>query len=217
MKRIDIKNRKNLTLLAKAYYDNLLPRGKGGDIFYTKASNGEIDYIYFENDYYSKLSFETLNIDILQKVEQSNSSADWKELFAAIRENEEVSDYDYAKLHLYDIVNINFDTINIPEERVSSVLASPVGHLENRGDLLSSLENDLKRIYIGMTVDVFFQDGMRLDIDIPIDTEHEQRFPFKPIILLFKKYNLEMEDMRLYKGESNKKMRTIIMFKKSDT
>jgi hypothetical protein len=56
MIKIRIQNRMNLTLLAKAYWDNILPLGKYGEVYFDKDERNEVESIYFKDEeYYEEL------------------------------------------------------------------------------------------------------------------------------------------------------------------
>ena len=103
--QIDIINRRNLTLLAKAYWDNLFLKCTDGEMFYENDNQNEIKFIYFKADYYSKLITDINKAETMHKMLISNASSEWLELIKVIENGVEISKIDYGKLHLYDGMN----------------------------------------------------------------------------------------------------------------
>ncbi len=207
MIRLNIRNRQNLTLLAKAYMENLFVQCNIGEMFYDKDERNEIRFIYFEQNYYSLLIEDIFSPEKLLRISTSNSSNEWRELLEAIKNHEEVTNLDYGKLFLYDIGNSNYSTFEIPQERIENVLSLQMPVINSDNDLYVNIEADLKRIYVGKKISVSrFTNGRGISVNVPIKNETKQRFPFNPIIQLLKKYKQEIEDINIFKGENQNEL-----------
>jgi hypothetical protein len=207
MKRINIRNRQNLTLLAKAYMENLFVQCTIGEMFYDKDERNEIRFIYFEPNYYSLLIEDIFSQEKLARISISNASNEWKELIEVIKNYEEVANIDYGKLFLYDIGKSNYSAIEIPQERIENVLSLPMPVFKDDKNLYEIIEADLKRMYVGKRVSIArFTNGRGISVNVPINNEAIQKFPFKPIIVLLKKYKQEIEDINIFKGENQKEI-----------
>jgi hypothetical protein len=207
MIRINISNRQNLTLLAKAFLENLFVKCNIGEMFYDKDERNEIRFIYFEPNYYSLLTKDIFSSEKLSRITTSNSANEWKDLIEVIKNHEEIENIDYGKLFLYDIGNTNYSTTEIPQERIENVLSLPMPIINSEYDLYLSIEADLKRIYVGKIISVSrFTNGRGISVKLPFKNETKQRFPFNPIIRLLKKYEQEIEDINIFKGENQNEL-----------
>jgi hypothetical protein len=202
MIKINIKNRQNLTLLAKAFMDHLFVQCKMGEMFYDKDERNEIRFIYFDSNYFKLLKADVFNPEKLARISLSNMANQWRELLEVFNTYEEAIEIDYGKLFLYDIGESNYSIIEIPQERVDNVLSLPFSELKEDNELYKNIEADLKRIYIGKKVNITrFTNGRGISVKVPFKDDAIQRFPFKPIIDILKKYKQEIEDINLFKGE----------------
>lgn len=80
MIKIDILNRENLTLLAKAYLDKLFPMAKSGEIFYDVDNQNEVKSIYLLNSDYYRTLIEHIGMT-RHKFMASNAATGWENLF----------------------------------------------------------------------------------------------------------------------------------------
>ena len=215
MKKIDILNRMNLTLLAQAYMDGLIPKAKKGEIYFSKDyTTGEITYIYFNNSYYENILFKEINNSIfLGKINSSNASSNWNALRNALNNSIEINNLDLSKVELYPLVNEIEEPISYSEEILKNVLQTKDNNTEIGN--WKKIENDIKRIFPSLGIDVFRQDDMlRVAFNIPIILENEQRFIFKPIFLIISKNDMKVTDLKLYKGENKNFIRVSVFFDK---
>lgn len=199
MKKIDIKNRTNVTFLAKAYMDRLLTRAKKGEVFYEKNESGEISNIFFDDDYYTNVLHQDINNPILlEKINKSNAAPDWNNLIMTLSDYSNVDNLLLAHWELYTLVDEEDEPISYSEELLETLLSSKDN---NSGEgFWKKIQYDLKRLFPALNMDVFKQEGLfRISFNIPIKFENEQRFKFKPIIQILNKYNMGLTDVKIFK------------------
>lgn len=204
MIKIDINNSTNLTLLYGAYFDNLFPKSIYGELLYEEdLSNIELTvrYLYFEEVYYVSLMEFLKSDELMIKISESNSRNEWLNLIETLKNYTIVENVDVGVLNIYTPSKINFNTISLSNSIVESVLNREIENFSIGRKLFEEIQKDLRRIYQRVDISINnYPNGMGISILIPIKEENEQRFPFKPIIELLKKYNQEIEDLNFYKG-----------------
>lgn len=185
MIKIDIVNRTNLTLLAKAYLEDLLPKGKAGEVFFDYDDKNEIKSIYFSNkDYYNKL-IKTFNANMLD-ISTSNNFIEWINLFTALQSYETIEKVDYGKLEHYHITEkneieniINFDTVNKEDSFLINV----------------------KRIYQAYDVTYWGNENLVV-IKLPFICDEIFNFDLKPLIELLNMVEKKLIKFNIYRDPS---------------
>jgi hypothetical protein len=207
MIKVNILNRQNLTLLAKALIDELFIMSDSGNMFYEKNDLNEISYIFFDSVYFSILINDINSLEMRLKISQSNSPNEWFSLIDALNNFEEVENVDFGHLHLYSFGKINYSQIEVSEKQLEYVLNLPFGPINNQNNLFNFIEADLKRAYIGRNIEICrFSEGRGISVNIYFRPESIQKFPFKPIIMILDKYKQEIEDINIFKGQDDNKL-----------
>ena len=205
--KIDIQTKLNLTLLAKAYWENLFPMPIFGYLYYDiDLSNCDfpVRYLYFKKEYYSELIQHINNTEILIRLGNLESYRDWKDLIDSLNKVESVENVDVALLRIYTPSKTNYDEIKVDNLASDAILTKPKINSNELKNIIFEIELDLKRIYIGVNISVSkFEKGKGISIHIPFADEKVQRFSFKPILQLLSKYDQLIEDINLYKGKNS--------------
>ena len=214
--KIDLQNRRNTTLLAKAYMEKLFPKSISGDIYYFLDlfdMDTPVRYIYFTEIYYEKLFYYLSEDDFLSKISKSNAEFEWKNLAERIKIGSVINE-DIGILKIYDYGEQNFDPILLDNEEIQNILKiQPKDNLDNE-ELQEEVLKDLKRIYKRLNISVSgLMKGIGLALSIPIKFENEQKFSFYPIFEVLKKFDLNIKDMDIYKGEEKNFLNIQIVIK----
>lgn len=205
MKRIDISNREHLTLFNIAFMNGLFSHCRLGDLYTENNRFNEIQNLYISNEFYSVLMKDISDPEKQNKIYRSNAAYEWNSLIHTIKNFVDIEDVDYGKLDIFtSFSDLNYSTIDIPEDRVLKVLSSPPlpENINNR-ETYDYLRADLNRIYIGidLVLSRFQNEGKcMIYIRIPYKSEISQRFPLKPLLKLLNKYNQNMVDISFFKG-----------------
>jgi hypothetical protein len=189
MIKIKIKTRMNLTLLAKAYWDNILPRGKAGEVYYDKDAENEVRSLYFKNETYYKELMDSIKAN-QHSFYNSNNGTDWKNLFDALAEYEKVEKVDYGILDHYSLTNENFGVREIDESIIESSNPKEESFLVN-----------MKRLYRGYNVEYWGSSDFVI-IHLPLHSEVQFNFDLKPIISLLSRYNKTLDRFNIYRDPS---------------
>lgn len=169
MIKVDLKTRQNLTMLAKAYFDRLLPRALDGEIFYGNNNMNEPQFIYYENHnyYYSLLEYIKENQNNFYN---SNAANEWYELFLSLNLFVEVDEIDFGNVEHYTMpVDPNYS-----ERKID---------LKVLGTFDESFYKQVKRLYRGYNVS-YAGTKKTIIIDIPFTTDILLKFKLLPIIQL---------------------------------
>lgn len=214
--KIDLQNRRNTTLLAKAFMEKLFPKSISGDIYYFLDlfdMDTPVRYIYFTEMYYEKLFYYLSEDDFLSKISRSNAEFEWKNLAERIKIGSVVNE-DIGILKIYDYGEQNFDPIVLNNEEIQNILKiQPKDNLDKE-ELQEEVLKDLKRIYKRLNISVSgLMKGIGLALSIPIKFENEQKFSFYPIFEVLKKFDLNIKDMDIYKGEEKNFLNIQIVIK----
>lgn len=186
MVKIDIVNRTNLTFLAKAFLENLFPRGKRHQVFYDHDSKGEIKFIYFADIEY----YHTLIIVMNEKLlafKSSNSADEWTELYETMRNHEIIENVDYGKLYLYDITENSENSLEIDTDFTQNNVSKNDSFLKN-----------VKRIYPGQDITYESHDNYAI-IKLNLDPKDVFRFNLKPIIELIDFLDSKLKNFSIYR------------------
>jgi transposase len=173
MIKVDIITRQNLTMLAKAYWDKLLPRALDGEIFYSKNEKNEPQFIYYENqDYYFSL------LKYIEKNQNdffnSNAANAWNELFSAISEYTVVENVDFGFLENY--------TMPVETNNKERAIDLDIIHTND-----NSFYRQVKRLYRGYDVKYWGSDK-NIVIPLPIDPDEKTVFDLHPLIQLLESH-----------------------------
>ncbi|MDP2455329.1 MULTISPECIES: hypothetical protein, partial [unclassified Kaistella] len=99
-------------------------------------------------------------------------------------------------------------------EEIQNILKiQPKDNLDKE-ELQEEVLKDLKRIYKRLNISVSgLMKGIGLALSIPIKFENEQKFSFYPIFEVLKKFDLNIKDMDIYKGEEKNFLNIQIVIK----
>jgi len=174
MIKVDLLTRQNLTMLAKAYLDRLLPRALAGEIFYGSNKKNEPQFIYFENHEY----FFSLLKSIKEKQNYfliSNAAEEWNNLFLSLNSYIEVDKIDFGDVEHYTMpVNPNYS-----ERKIDLSILNTYDE---------SFYKQVKRLYRGYFVS-YVGSQKTIVIHIPFITNILMKFKVFPIVQLLKSHN----------------------------
>lgn len=218
--KVDIGSKMNLTLLAKAYWDNLFPLATYGELFYEEDLTNDdfpVQFLFFKEEYYNKLTTFFNEIQTLDKIQRSNSPNEWIALINTIKYNQTKISKDIGLINVYTPSTTNYETITIDDTLTNEILNKKKVLTNDIKIIIKEITLDLKRIYWGVNMGVSrFEKGKGIYISIPITEEKIQRFPYGPIIKLLDKYDQQIEDINLFKGKNNKEINISITIKNWD-
>lgn len=186
MIKINIKTRMNLTLLAKAYWENLLPQGLDGEVFYDKDETGEVKSIYFKNELYYAELMNSIKAN-KNNFFNSNAASDWNNLFDALADFEKVEKVDYGILSHYSSTNENYSEREIDESIITKANLAEESFLIN-----------MKRLYYGYWVD-YWGSINNVIIHVPIHPEQKSNFNLNPMLKLLSRYDKTLDELVLYR------------------
>lgn len=172
------------------------------------------EQVFFDNTYYQKLWNHINQVDIRQKIERSNSSLPWLDLINFLNNVEDIEDekFDYGEVEIYTPTLNNYDVSVIPEERLNKVLQKPIEAVNNIKDFKEQIKSDIKRVFIGIdcTLSGLSDNSIGFSINIPFKNNEDQKFYYRPVFLLAKKYGLTVSDVYLFKGKNKDNIWTSI-------
>ena len=186
MIKVKILTRMNLTMLGKAYMENLLPKGLKGEVFFDKDTQGEIDSLYFKNyDYFfSLLKFIEENKFNFYK---SNAQTEWNNLFIALANYIEIDNVDFGKIEHYSLTKINYEEAEIDETI-----------LKNINPKEDSFLVAMKKLYKGYDVTYWGSENFVV-VHTPLNPEVKFNFDLNPIYKLLLLYNKSLEAFNIYR------------------
>ncbi len=189
MIKIDIKNRTNLTLLAKAYLENLLPKGKEGEVFYDNDDRNEIKSIYFSSEEYYETLIKAFDGKITEMA-SSNAFTDWLNLYETLITKKKVENVDYGELEHYTLTT-----------KGESIRKINLDFIENKINKKDTFLKNVKRLYEGYEVTYWGNENFVV-IKLPFNNNEVFDFDLKPITQLLDIMEKRLTKFNIYRDPS---------------
>jgi len=198
MRKITL-NRQDLTYLSKALLENLFPRPIIGELLVYEDLKNENCTLYFQEDYYHKLTSTLHEKHIMGDFMRSNSEKEWVHLMNSINSAGTTND-DVTNLKTYWLsTDLTKPKIGVDKEALSKILSTDFSIYKTTQEKYPALRKNLEEVYVGHKVECNWY-LIEIERDIEKNSPMVTKIDLLPALTLISKYGFHIEDVEIYKG-----------------
>ncbi len=189
----------DLTFLSKALLENLFPKPIIGELLVYDDLKNENSVLYFQEDYYQKLTSAINEKYIMGEFMKSNSEKEWNHLMHSINSADTNND-DVSTLKSYWLsIDPTKPKTGIDKEALSKILLTDFNVYKTAQAKYPVLRKNLEEVYLGHNIECNWY-LIKIDRHIETNSAMVTKIDALPAITLINKYGFQIENIQVFKA-----------------